>query len=102
MTADRTIAYDEGSLRDACSHTRQMDCPVCALWPLDGETPDEWKARLRALAEAEREHCPNGHPWTAENIYVSSARPNERFCLACKRAAYRKYRRRRARERVSA
>jgi ribosomal protein S27AE len=34
--------------------------------------------------QAQKPHCGNGHPWIAENIYVSPG-GNRQYCLTCKR-----------------
>jgi hypothetical protein len=31
-------------------------------------------------------HCPQGHPYDAENTYVLPSRPRARYCKACQRA----------------
>lgn len=50
---------------------------------------------------ANRTHCPRGHEYTPENIYVQPSRPRSRSCWECKRAR-RKSDAARARQRQSA
>lgn len=35
---------------------------------------------------AQKTHCPRGHEYTPDNIYVQPSRPNSRSCRTCKRA----------------
>jgi 5-methylcytosine-specific restriction endonuclease McrA len=34
---------------------------------------------------AAKTHCPRGHHYTSENVYVLPSRPNARYCRACRR-----------------
>ena len=49
-----------------------------------------------AAAEAQRTHCPSGHPYDETNTYSPPSRPNARYCKTCRRAHQRAYRARRA------
>lgn len=52
---------------------------------------------------ANKERCPQGHPYDGENTYVTPGRPTARYCRACRKAhslAY--YHRRAARKAVAA
>lgn len=47
-------------------------------------------------------HCPAGHPYSPENTYVLSSRPNARYCRACHKIHARNYARRKAEQRIAA
>lgn len=35
--------------------------------------------------QSSKTHCPRGHPYDAQNIYVLPSRPTARYCRTCKR-----------------
>lgn len=43
---------------------------------------------LRAVgigqANAAKTHCPEGHPYSGDNLYLSPSRPNNRMCRTCR------------------
>lgn len=41
-------------------------------------------------ANAAKTHCPQGHPYSAENTIVTPSRPNARYCRECHRARNRR------------
>jgi len=45
-----------------------------------------------ARIAAETTHCPQGHPYDAENTKVIPSRPNARYCRMCHRENARRYR----------
>ena len=36
-------------------------------------------------ANTAKTHCPIGHPYSGDNLYVPPSRPNNRMCRACRR-----------------
>lgn len=50
---------------------------------------------------ANKTHCPKGHPYDTENTYVNPSRPTARYCRACRRDSNREgMRRKRAQDRA--
>ena len=35
-------------------------------------------------ANARKTHCPMGHPYAGDNLYIPPCRPNNRMCRACR------------------
>ena len=50
----------------------------------EDQDSDDWKG------QREKTHCPQGHPYDAENTYVTPA--GHRYCRVCNRAAARRWR----------
>lgn len=49
---------------------------------------------VRRAPFAQRTHCPQGHPYEGDNLYVRPSNPHRRDCRECHRAFSRKYRER--------
>lgn len=58
-----------------------------ALDHLEPVTPRENILRGEGLAAQQvlRTHCPSGHPYSGDNLYVLPSRPTARYCKACNR-----------------
>lgn len=90
----------EGLTLDHLCHTRNPDCPggfTCPhrrcvnpahLEPVTGRENQLRSANAPSAINARKTHCKRGHEFTPDNIYRQPAKPNKRYCVACRKEVH--------------
>jgi len=80
--------YHVASIPDGLQLDHLCRTPACVNpWHLEPVTP---KVNMARGEYAQRTHCPQGHEYTPDNIYVRPTGRGIRICKACRRESNRK------------